>query len=115
MISEAKGYINLLVNNAGVATPNLEPHPRRPTAKWDIAKVRNFWFQKKFSDYATVFETNTTSALMVTMGFLELLDKGNKVREAKEQEEKATSGQKGGPSRYVRSQVLTLSSVGGPF
>ncbi|KAF7157258.1 hypothetical protein CNMCM5623_001381 [Aspergillus felis] len=117
-ISAQDGYINLLINNAGISTPNLGPHNTRPTPKWDIAKVRDYWFQKSFEDYAAVFETNTTAALMVTFAFLELLDKGNKIRAAGIGSPGAqTNGSgiaNGGTSRqYIRSQVVTVSSVGG--
>ncbi|KAF3385432.1 Gluconate 5-dehydrogenase [Penicillium rolfsii] len=117
-INTQDGYINLLINNAGISTPNLGPHNTRPTPKWDIVKVRDYWFQKSFEDYAAVFETNTTAALMVTFAFLELLDKGNKVRAAGAGSPGAlTNGNgiaNGGTSRpYIRSQVITVSSVGG--
>jgi NAD(P)-dependent dehydrogenase (short-subunit alcohol dehydrogenase family) len=96
----------------------LGPHNTRPTPKWDIAKVRDYWFQKSFEDYAAVFETNTTAALMVTFAFLELLDKGNKVRAAGAGSPGAQTNGSGiasaGTSRqYIRSQVITVSSVGG--
>lgn len=64
-----------------------------------------------------MFETNTTAALMVTFAFLELLDKGNKVRAAEAGSPGQTNGNgiaNGGASRqYIRSQVITVSSVGG--
>jgi NAD(P)-dependent dehydrogenase (short-subunit alcohol dehydrogenase family) len=105
------GYINLLINNAGISTPNLGPHTSRPTPKWEISKVRDYWFNKSFEDCAAVFETNTTAALMTTFAFLELLDQGNKVRAG----QNASAQVNGAAKRndYVRSQVVTLSSVGG--
>ncbi|KAK4500133.1 hypothetical protein PRZ48_008319 [Zasmidium cellare] len=112
-IHQTDGRINLLINNAGIATPNLEPHQARPQPKWDIKKVRDFWFSKKFSDYAAVLETNTTAALQTTFAFLELLDKGNKFRERQEAAAKSNGKVFRGPYTYTRSQVLTLSSVGG--
>ncbi|KAI9689786.1 MAG: hypothetical protein M1822_009668 [Bathelium mastoideum] len=112
IINETEGHINLLVNNAGISTPNLEPHPRRPTPDWDVSRVRDFWFKKQFSDYAAVFETNTTACLMASFAFLELLDKGNKKREAEEKEARVNGARKG-PSTYVRSQIIAVSSIGG--
>jgi NAD(P)-dependent dehydrogenase (short-subunit alcohol dehydrogenase family) len=111
-IEQADGYINLLINNAGIATPNLEGHAARPNAKWDVKKMRDFWFNKTFKDYAAVFETNTTAVLQTTFAFMELLDKGNKVRAEKEKA-KAKAGGARGPPSYVRSQVVAMSSVGG--
>ena len=121
-ITRSDGHINLLINNAGIATPNLGPHASRPTPKWDIARVRDYWFAKSFEDYAAVLETNTTAALQSTFAFLGLLDAGNKVRAEREMEKKKReeaaggSGGNGGggsPPSYVRSQVITMSSVGG--
>ena len=121
-ITRSDGHINLLINNAGIATPNLGPHASRPTPKWDIARVRDYWFAKSFEDYAAVLETNTTAALQSTFAFLGLLDAGNKVRAEREMEKKkreeAAGGSGGGggggsPPSYVRSQVITMSSVGG--
>ncbi|KAJ9231598.1 hypothetical protein DTO169E5_7920 [Paecilomyces variotii] len=112
-IAAKDGYINLLVNNAGISTPNLGPHATRPTPKWDISKVRDYWFHKSFADYAAVFETNTTASLMVTFAFLELLDKGNKKSEEEAKASQARNGAGKARIEYVRSQVVTLSSVGG--
>lgn len=104
-IANEDGYVNLLVNNAGIATPNLGPHASRPNAKWDVSAVRKYWFDRSFTDYAKVLEANTIAPLQVSFAFLELLDKGNKVRadQAKAKERRD----------YVRSQVVMLSSVGG--
>jgi len=111
-ITQADGHINILINNAGIATPNLGSHATRPTPKWDISKVRDYWFNKSFSDYAAVLETNTTAALQTTFAFLGLLDAGNKVRAESEKAKHDAAGTRGPPS-YVRSQVITMSSVGG--
>ncbi|OGM43331.1 hypothetical protein ABOM_008735 [Aspergillus bombycis] len=114
-ITTQSGHINLLINNAGIATPNLGPHATRPTPKWDIAKVRDYWFQKSFGDYAAVLETNTTAMLMVTFAFLELLHNGNKVRGEQGAQNGAPAANGAAAKRrfFVRSQVIALSSVGG--
>lgn len=104
-IANEDGYVNLLVNNAGIATPNLGPHASRPNAKWDVSAVREYWFDKSFADYAKVLEANTIAPLQVSFAFLELLDQGNKVR--------AEQAKAKGRKDYVRSQVVMLSSVGG--
>ncbi|EFE33240.1 short chain dehydrogenase/reductase family protein [Trichophyton benhamiae CBS 112371] len=106
-IASEDGFVNLVVNNAGISTPNLGPQRTRPNAKWSITDLRNYWFSKpSFEDYARVLEANTTAPLMVTFAFLELLDRGNRVRA-----EQAKAN--GGRSDYVRSQVIMVSSVGG--
>jgi NAD(P)-dependent dehydrogenase (short-subunit alcohol dehydrogenase family) len=110
-ISERDGHINLLVNNAGISTPNLEPHTQRPSPKWDISRVRDYWFNKSSEDYAKVFETNTTATLMTTFAFLELLDKGNKYSQS--QAHASNGNGPAGRAEYVRSQVVALGSVGG--
>ena len=118
-VTEQDGYVNLLINSAGIATPNLGPHATRPNAKWEVGKVRDYWFRKSFADYAAVLETNTTAALQATFAFLELLDQGNKVREQQAVAEAAAraNASRGGapatPRPYVRSQVIGVSSVGG--
>lgn len=103
-IANEDGYVTLLVNNAGISTPNLGPQATRPTPKWDVAAVRKYWFDKSFADYANVLETNTIAPLQVSFAFLELLDQGNKVR--------ADQAKANGRRDYVRSQVVMLSSVG---
>jgi NAD(P)-dependent dehydrogenase (short-subunit alcohol dehydrogenase family) len=109
-ISEREGHINLLVNNAGISTPNLEPHAQRPTPRWEVSRVREYWFNKSFEDYAKVFETNTTASLMTTFAFLELLDNGNKHSQS---QAKACNGHgSSGKADFVRSQVVGLGSVG---
>ena len=49
---------------------------------------------------------------MVSFAFLELLDKGNKQREAKEKDARL-NGARRGPSLYIRSQIIAVSSIGG--
>lgn len=98
--------MNLVVNNAGISTPNLGSQRSRPNAKWDVSAMRNYWFNKpSFEDYAKVLEANTTAPLMVTFAFLELLDKGNQVR--------AEQAKENGSKDFIRSQVIMVSSVGG--
>ncbi|OAA45081.1 short chain dehydrogenase/reductase [Cordyceps fumosorosea ARSEF 2679] len=110
-IAAQDAKIHLLINNAGIATPNLEPHPQRPNPKWDVKRMRDFWFNKAFEDYAALFETNTTAALQTSFAFLELLDKGNQARQAEMEAARGPSYH--GPHDFVRSQIIAMSSVGG--
>lgn len=134
-ITNADGYINLLVNNAGISTPNLGSTVTRPTPKWSLPRLREYWFNRSFADYGAVMETNTIAHFIVSFAFLELLDQGNRIREReaaelerlREAEAKlAANGLNGvnatngaGSKRklkmrnYVSSQIVTTSSIGG--
>ncbi|PSR72016.1 hypothetical protein PHLCEN_2v12120 [Hermanssonia centrifuga] len=90
------GYLNLLVNNAGVALNLL---PKLPTPKTGDIKS----FQRALlnagtpQDFATTFNVNTTAAYYCSVLFLDLLDAGNRR----------------GNMRGVSSQVITIASGGG--
>ncbi|THH30574.1 hypothetical protein EUX98_g3616 [Antrodiella citrinella] len=96
-VKKRHGYVNLLVNNAGVANNLL---PKLPTpADSDIKTYQDtLWNAGTPEEFGRSFEVNTTAIWYTTVAFLELLDAGNK-----------RSNMKG-----VTSQVITVAS-GGAF
>lgn len=94
-VKHRTGYINLLVNNAGVAHNKFKP--------WDPATdikafQESLWSLGTPDEWARTFAVNVTAVYYTTVAFLELLHLGN-VRACGE----------GVPT----SQVITMSSVGG--
>ena len=95
-ITKERGYINLLVNNAGMAPPVPQP---QPSLESTIHEVREYYFNSLQNlDHAAIFELNTIAVFNTTFAFLELLDAGNKI----------DGGQ-------PKSQVVTISSAGAFF
>ncbi|OCH90439.1 NAD-P-binding protein [Obba rivulosa] len=97
-VKERRGYINLLVNNAGVAAGLLQP-PLPPPQETDIKTYQEkLWNSATPEQFGQSFDVNVTGVYNCTVCFLELLHAGNR-REN---------------SRGVTSQVLTVTS-GGAF
>ncbi|KAK7689891.1 hypothetical protein QCA50_006530 [Cerrena zonata] len=96
IIKARHGYINLLVNNAGMALNLL---PKLPTPKdGDIkAYQQALWNAGSPGDFSKTFEVNTTAIWYTTVAFLELLDAGNKR----------------GNLKGMTSQVISVTSGGG--
>ncbi|KAJ6034175.1 short chain dehydrogenase/reductase family protein [Penicillium canescens] len=95
-IAEERGYINLLVNNAGRGA--AVPIPK-PTPKSSIQEVREYYFNTlRDSDLAAVFGLNTIAVFNTTFAFLELLDAGNKAH-----------------TNQPKSQVVTVSNAAAFF
>ncbi|CAL1713625.1 unnamed protein product [Somion occarium] len=90
------GFINLLVNNAGVALNLL---PKLPTP--DSSDIKTYqealWNTGSPENFAKTFEINTTAIWYTTVAFLELLDAGNKR----------------GDMQGATSQVISVTSGGG--
>ncbi|KAK0487158.1 hypothetical protein IW261DRAFT_1328613, partial [Armillaria novae-zelandiae] len=93
VVKARHGYVDLLVNNAGIAK-NLYSHPLpSPSGSPD--------------DFAAVFATNTTAVYYTTVAFLDLLHQGNLRQQAADF----------GPFShcqppYHSSQVISISSSG---
>ncbi|KAJ7037722.1 hypothetical protein C8F04DRAFT_952371 [Mycena alexandri] len=127
LVDEVKnrhGYIDLLINNAGIArdfydhplpspadsspgsSPPNSPAPSVPCIKSFQASL---WDSGSPDGFAETFATNVTSVYYTTVAFLELLHQGN----VRKQEN--TSFPLGGQLRppFHSSQVLTVSSSGG--
>jgi len=99
-ITHEIGHVNLLVCNAGMASPQ---HEKQPSETSTIQEVREYYFNTlQVVEHAATFNLNTTAVLLTTFAFLELLDAGNKVNVA--------SG-----STLPSSQVVTVGSAGGFF
>ncbi|TEB24222.1 NAD(P)-binding protein [Coprinellus micaceus] len=114
-VKDRHGYIDLLVNNAGIAR-NLFPHPLpSPTepSSDSGASIKAFqdalWNCGSPSDFTDTFSTNVMAPYYTTIAFLELLHSGN-TRRLREQGQQVPHGVS---VPYQTSQVLTVSSSGG--
>lgn len=126
------GYINLLINNAGIAR-NLYSHPLpSPTQQHPIAaplsppaspssnpiapNIKAFqsalWDTGSPEDFAETFATNVTAVYYTTVAFLDLLHRGN----VRQQHHTLPDGHVPGSAieqpPYHTSQVLSVSSSG---
>jgi NAD(P)-dependent dehydrogenase (short-subunit alcohol dehydrogenase family) len=96
-VKEEAGYIDLLVNNAGVMGPkmrNLDPN----------ASVEDFvahaW-KTPLPEFSSTFDVNVSGVYYTSLAFLSLLDKGNKRNDGK--------GWRDGGG--VTSQIVTVGSI----
>lgn len=86
-VKSRHGYIDLLVNNAGIARNLLPPHLPSPLDDTDFPREETTPSIKSFQDtlwnaggpagFAETFETNVTAVYFTTVAFLELLHLGN--------------------------------------
>jgi NAD(P)-dependent dehydrogenase (short-subunit alcohol dehydrogenase family) len=99
LVTKETGYIDLLVNNAGMTTfdSSLNARPK-PTPQSSVSEIRDYYFNYRPQElWRDTLETNIGAVFTTSMAFLELLDAGNKRR------------QKGMP----KSQILVVGSTGG--
>jgi len=98
-ITKETGYIDILLNNAGMTTFDSSPNARpMPTQQSSVSEVRDYFFNYRPAEIWTdTLETNVAAAFTTSMAFLELLDAGNKRR----------------PKGQPTSQIITIGSVGG--
>ncbi|KAF2717099.1 short chain dehydrogenase/reductase [Polychaeton citri CBS 116435] len=97
-ITEETGYIDLLVNNAGMTTFDASGQRAKPTAESSISEIRDYYFNYRPADlWKETLNTNIGAVFTLTIAFLELLDAGNKRRD----------------SDKPKSQVIAVGSVGG--
>jgi NAD(P)-dependent dehydrogenase (short-subunit alcohol dehydrogenase family) len=126
-IKASHGYVDLLINNAGIAR-NLYAHPLpspedspsnsppsppdSPAVGASTPSIKAFqnalWDTGTPEDFADTFATNVTAVYYTTVAFLELLHQGN-IRQ-----QRLASTSLPGISRppYHTSQVLSVSSSG---
>ncbi|KAH0832134.1 hypothetical protein J3R83DRAFT_13043 [Lanmaoa asiatica] len=86
-IKSRHGYIDLLINNAGIARNLLPAHLPSPLDNTDFPKEETMPSIKSFQhtlwntggpvEFAETFETNVTAIYFTTIAFLELLHFGN--------------------------------------
>jgi NAD(P)-dependent dehydrogenase (short-subunit alcohol dehydrogenase family) len=132
VVKDRHGYIDLLINNAGIAR-NLLPHPlpapldetqvvrlpsppsspppplRAPSSPCIKAFQNTLWESGSPEDFAESFATNVTAVYYTTVAFLDLLHQGNIRRRRLE-----FSAIHDSPLRppHHTSQVLSISSSG---
>lgn len=125
------GYIDLLINNAGIArnlfshplpsptgTPVTDPlsPPGSPASGSSVPSIKSFqnalWNTGSPEDFAATFLTNVTAVYYTTVAFLDLLHQGNlrQQRHASSADLLTTSALPRPP--YHTSQVLSVSSSG---
>lgn len=92
-VETERGYINLLINNAGVLL-NTIPKPL-PTGIRELQEV--LWSSGTPEDFDTTCKINVKAHYYVTVAFLHLLDEGNK----------------NSKPRGITSQVIIVSSIAG--
>ncbi|KAG6919623.1 hypothetical protein DXG01_003487 [Tephrocybe rancida] len=125
------GYIDLLINNAGIArnlyahplpSPSSPPHPTlytgppsppaSPALGPTIPSIKAFqsalWDTGSPEDFAETFATNVTAVYYTTVAFLDLLHQGN----VRQQRLSVPSGSVITRPPYHSSQVLSVSSSG---
>ncbi|KAH6912999.1 hypothetical protein BKA70DRAFT_1145144 [Coprinopsis sp. MPI-PUGE-AT-0042] len=120
------GYVDVLVNNAGIAR-NLYAHPLpsptdpsstgQPSSGSEpaVPSIKAFqnalWETGKPEDFAEVFATNTTAPYYTTVAFLDLLHQGN-IRRLKLSSPSGAASNFPAQLPYHTSQVITVSSSG---
>ncbi|KAF9005539.1 hypothetical protein BDQ17DRAFT_1353317 [Cyathus striatus] len=130
VVKARHGYIDLLINNAGIAR-NLYPHPLpvptdasehthppspppSPSPGTNVPSIKAFqnalWDTGSPDDFADTFATNVTAVYYTTVAFLDLLHQGNLRRQrfALPSENDNVPH----PLPYHTSQVLSVSSSG---
>ncbi|KZV70418.1 NAD-P-binding protein [Peniophora sp. CONT] len=93
-VREREGYIDLLVNNAGIVVPTHKPGSHTGDIKELQAQL---WASGTAENWARTFDVNVTAVFNMTVAFLDLLAAGNARRAA------------GEPT----SQVITVGSIAG--
>ncbi|KAF7293985.1 2OG-Fe oxygenase [Mycena kentingensis (nom. inval.)] len=121
-VKNGHGYIDLLVNNAGIVR-NLYDHPlpspgdsspdsepSAPNSPPPAPSIKSFqaalWNSGSPDGFAETFSTNVTSVYYSTVAFLELLAAGNLRKQER-------AGRDVGRPPMFSSQVLSVSSSGG--
>ncbi|KAK4548826.1 hypothetical protein LTR36_008599 [Oleoguttula mirabilis] len=113
-ITKDTGYIDLLVNNAGMTTFDNSANARPPpNAQSTVSEVRDYYFNYRPQQVWTeTLETNIAAVFTTSMAFLELLDAGNK-RRAKDAptSQIISTGSVGGLNRFTSSFIYNASKA----
>jgi NAD(P)-dependent dehydrogenase (short-subunit alcohol dehydrogenase family) len=114
VVTKETGYIDLLVNNAGMTTFDSSPNARaKPTGQSSVAEIRDYYFNYRPQElWRDTLQTNIAAVFTTSMAFLELLDAGNK-RRSKElpKSQIIVIGSTGGLTRYTDSFIYNASKV----
>jgi NAD(P)-dependent dehydrogenase (short-subunit alcohol dehydrogenase family) len=111
-ITQETGYIDLLVNNAGMTT--FDDSRPMPTAQSSVSEVRDYFFNYRSATvWRDALETNVAAVFTTSMAFLELLDAGNKRRDPSlPTSQIITIGSTGGLTRHTHSFIYNASKAG---
>ncbi|KAI0320942.1 hypothetical protein OF83DRAFT_1052072 [Amylostereum chailletii] len=103
-VRAAHGYLDLLINNAGVSPGLRTPAPASAAAAAapSVTALQDALWATPPEDFARAFEVNVGAAYYTTVGFLELLHAGNLRR--------AGAGAGAHDPTAGTSQVITVSS-----
>ncbi|KAJ7205986.1 hypothetical protein GGX14DRAFT_643853 [Mycena pura] len=125
-VKNGHGYIDLLVNNAGIVR-NLYDHPlpspevsspvnetpNSPASAPSIASFQaSLWNSGSPEGFAETFSTNVTSVYYTTVAFLDLLHQGN-IRKQETSGDSPLGGTSHPRPPSYSSQVISVSSSGG--
>lgn len=119
-IKSEVGYINLLVNNAGVigkslhnATPLPAPFMSKPGAEnyKSVEDVQAYLWEDTMEDWDAVFRVNTTGAWFASVAFLGLLAEGNR-RKVVEQSSQVRRTRGVGCWDYRSLDILKTNALG---
>lgn len=106
-VTAETGFVNLVVCNSGVFGPGNGWDPTK-----SISELKKSLFDDVDMDAMTAtFHVNVTGAYFTMLGFLELLDAGNK--RAVEKGGYGAPVTPGGKAPSIQSQVIFISSVAG--
>ena len=73
-VTKEAGYINFLINNAGISGPNHLPVHGMKT----IEEVQEHLWKDGFENWQSVYDCNVSAVYFTSVAFLKLLDNGNK-------------------------------------
>jgi len=92
IITNADGFINVLIANSGITGPTLRDLP----PKASLTEFRDFLWQTDVPTFTKTLEVNTSAVHFCIVAFLELLAEGNKRKNVEQ-----------------LSQIIAVSSIGG--